>query len=52
MKTQDTYGEVITIKRPGIVARVHIPVLTEGERERRMKVIGKAAVQMLQSTKK
>lgn len=47
MKTQDTYKEVITIERPGIVARVHIPDLTEEERERRMKEIGKAAASLL-----
>lgn len=47
MKTQDTYKEVVIIERPGIIARVHIPDLTEEERERRMKEVTKAAVALL-----
>lgn len=47
MKGQDTYKEVITIEFPGMVARVHIPDLTEEERARRMKIIHDASVNVL-----
>ena len=49
MKQQDTYKEIKTIAREGIVARVYIPDLTEAERSRRMKEIEKAAAQLLAS---
>ncbi len=47
----DTYKEVRTIIRNGNIVRVHIPDLTEEERERRRKEIGKAAARLLASNK-
>ena len=49
MKEKDTYSEVRTIRHGDIVARVHIPDLTEEERDRRLKKIGQAASQLLLS---
>ena len=49
MKERDTYSEVRTIQNGGIVARVHIPELTQEERDRRLKKIGQAASQLLLS---
>ena len=49
MKQQDTYSEVRTIQNGDIVARVHIPNLTDQEREKRLKEIGKVAGQLLLS---
>ena len=51
MKEKDTYKEVRTIKHEGIVVRVHIPDLTEEERNRRMKDISQAASKLLLSQK-
>ena len=47
MKEKDTYKEVRTIQNGNIVARVHIPDLTQEERDRRLKEIGKIAGQLL-----
>ena len=52
MKQQDTYKEVVTIQYANAVARVHIPDLTEGERERRLERIGKRAGELYLSTQK
>ena len=49
MKEKDTYSEVRTIEHGDIVARVHIPELTQEERDRRLKKIGQAASQLLLS---
>lgn len=49
MKQQDTYKEIRTIQHGDIVARVHIPNLTQEERNRRMAQIGQAATQLLLS---
>ena len=49
MKQQDTYKEVRTICRDGVVVRVHIPDLTEEERSRRMREIERAAARLLAS---
>jgi hypothetical protein len=51
MKQKDTYKEVRTLCRNGIVARVHIPDLTEEERSRRMREIERAAARLLASRK-
>ena len=48
---QDTYKEVRTFCRDGVVARVHIPDLTEEERARRMREIERAAARLLASKK-
>lgn len=49
MKQQDTYKEVKTIQCGNATARVHIPDITEEERNRRMKEISIAAGQLLSS---
>ena len=51
MKEKDTYSEVRTIRHGDIVARVHIPDLTPEERDRRLKIIGQAASQLLAKRK-
>lgn len=51
MKQQDTYKEVRTICRDGVVARVHIPDLTEEERTKRMREIERASARLLASKK-
>ena len=47
MKNQDTYRETKVFTFPNMVARVHIPDITEAERERRMTAIHKAAANLL-----
>ena len=45
---KDTYKEEVKIiEFPGMVARVHFPILTESERNARMKAIHKAAADLL-----
>lgn len=46
---KDTYKEVRTFHYENAVVRVHIPDLTPGESERRMKEVTKAAMQLLSS---
>lgn len=48
---KDTYKEVRTFKYPNAIVRVHIPDLTEEERNRRMRQIEKAAIDLLLSVK-
>lgn len=48
----DTYKEVRIIERNGFVAEVYIPDLTEEERARRRKMVGKAAAELLASIQK
>ena len=52
MKNADTYREIKTITFPGMIARVHIPELTEDERSRRMNNIRKAAENLLKGALK
>lgn len=52
MKKADSYKEVKTYHFPGMVARVHIPDLTESERNARMKVIHKQAAALLRAAQK
>ena len=52
MKQQDTYKEVVTIQYANAVARVHIPDLTQEERERRLERIGKRAAELFTPVKK
>ena len=47
MKGQDVYKEVITMEFPNMVARVHIPDLTEDEQKRRMQRIYDATINLL-----
>lgn len=49
MKQKDTYKEVRTFYYENMVVRVHIPDITEEERARRLKEIGKAAAKLLSS---
>ena len=49
MKSQDTYKEVITFNFPNMVARVHIPDISEEERNRRMKIIYQAAENLIKA---
>ena len=41
------YKHVKTIEAPGYVIRVHSPIISEEERDRRMKAIYKAAENLL-----
>ena len=44
---QDLYKEVITMEFPNMIARVHIPDLTEEEQKRRMQIIYDATANLL-----
>jgi hypothetical protein len=48
---KDTYKEVRVFNYADAVVRVHIPDLTSDEKNRRMKEVEKAAVQVLLSKK-
>lgn len=53
MKGQvDTYKEVKVFTYPNMVVRVHIPDLTEAERQRRRKELAKAAEALMKEWKK
>jgi len=52
LKSCDTYKEVKVFEYPNMTVRVHIPDLTEEERNRRMAQIHKAAAELLKSSKK
>lgn len=51
MKGQDIYKEIRTFEFPGMVVRVHIPDLTEAERNARMKIIHNQAANLLKKVK-
>lgn len=46
-KCSDVYGEEKVYYYPGAIVRVRRPILTEEERARRMKIIEKAAADLL-----
>ena len=48
----DTYKEVKTLQFPNMVARVHIPDLSQEERSKRMKAIQKQAAELLKKVKR
>lgn len=48
-KCQDTYKEVKTFNYPNAVVRVHIPDITEEERERRMNELKKATARFMKA---
>ena len=50
-RTVDTYKEIKTYTYPNMTVRVHIPDLTEEERNRRMQKIHTAAAELLKSKK-
>ena len=45
----DVYGEPETIKHKNIVAKVHSPILTEKEQERRYEIIKQASARLVLS---
>ena len=47
MKVLDTYKEVRVFDFPNAIVRVHIPELSPEERKKRMKVIKRAAENLL-----
>lgn len=49
MSDTTTYKEVRIIENQNAIARIHIPDLTDGERQRRMKALYKASEALLQS---
>ena len=49
---KDTYGEVKLFEYENMIARVHIPVLTEAEKKRRLEAISDAAAKLLLSKEK
>lgn len=48
-KKEDTYSEVKTFTYPNMVVRVHVPDLTEDEREKRMRTIKKATERFMKA---
>ena len=48
----DTYNEAILIESPGAIIRVYHPVLTDQERNRRMKAIHNAAADLLKDVER
>lgn len=50
MKNQDTYKEIKTFTYPNAIVRVHIPDLTEDERNKRMRRIAKAAEALIKAS--
>lgn len=44
---QDVYKEVKVFEYPNMIVRVHIPDISDEEREKRMKIIYKAAEALL-----
>lgn len=51
-QVQDRYHEPQTMTFPGVIVKVHRPVLDEEEREKRMQAIRKAAERVLMATAK
>ena len=47
MKSQDVYGEPIIFQRSNGIDRVYRPILTDEERDRRMKCIEQAAAALI-----
>lgn len=47
MSKNDVYGEPRIMVIGNVIAKVYHPILTEEERERRMKEIAKAAAELL-----
>lgn len=51
-KCQDVYKEVKVFEYPNAIVRVHIPDISDEERERRMKAVRKAAEALLKEVHK
>lgn len=47
----DTYKEIKTFEYPNMTVRVHVPDLSEEERQRRLKAIQRAVVELLKERK-
>jgi ribosome recycling factor len=47
----DNYKEVKVMQFPNMIARIHIPDLTEEERSKRMKAIHKHAAELMKKVK-
>ena len=52
MHGHDTYKEIRTFEYPGMIVRVHIPDISEAERNRRMKQLYSATESILKSYQK
>ena len=48
-KKEDTYSEVRTFTYPNMIVRVHLPDLTEDERNRRMRNIMKSTERFMKA---
>ena len=48
-KKEDTYSEVKTFTYPNMIVRVHLPDLTEDERNKRMRTIQKATERFMKA---
>lgn len=51
-KVQDVYKEVRVFEYPNAIVRVHIPDISEEENRRRMKLVRKAAEELLKEVHK
>jgi hypothetical protein len=51
-RSQDVYKEVKVFEYPNAIVRVHIPDISDEERERRMKAVRKAAEALLKEVHK
>lgn len=51
MKTCDAYKETKIFEYPNAIVRVHIPDISQEERERRMKSVCEAAAELLKNVK-
>jgi len=51
-KCEDVYQEPYVMKMKGCTARIYRPILTDAEREKRMKAIEKAAEKVLKEAMK
>jgi hypothetical protein len=47
VKNVDIYKEIITVKRPNMTVRIHIPDITAEEKEKRLEHIKKASTDIL-----
>ena len=45
----DVYGEPVIIRTGNVIAKVYSPILTDGEREKRMEKIKQAAIRLVLS---
>lgn len=48
----DVYGEPVIIRTNNIIAKVYSPILTDGEREKRMEKIKQASIRLVLSAER